>query len=65
MRAAHTELALSPFPDPWRPVFERWLREHPALDRIEYINVGRRRMNKKDYIGPIVVLTRAELERAA
>lgn len=38
-------------------VFVRWLREHPALDLIQYANIPR---HAKTYVGWVVTLTRSK-----
>ena len=45
-----------------RQVFERWLRDHSALDRIEFADIPRPRHmgERQSYTGPVVVLTRTK-----
>jgi hypothetical protein len=49
----------------WRGVFSRWLRARPVIERIEYADVTRYPgiPGAFEYVGPVVVLTQAEIER--
>ncbi len=46
----------------WRAIFARWLRERPALDRIDYADVFRIPGQQRGYVmdGLVVTLRRGE-----